>query len=590
MTTQTAEYKHRTIHTWLDMAIKGALALPDFQRSSVWPPSKSATYLKALMENRPTGTFLILESARKPQFGSRQFSGIAAQTGQAHELVLDGQQRLTSLWKALVGGAQPRHRYYLRVADLTAGDMTVEEIVVHSSKTGLGRRFENPAVAYAHSCVPLDILFDKKEEHRFGDIWHWCNRAHGNGSAQDVQGLALDIREQMREPLLFGRELWYCNLTKDTESKVAVEIFVETNSSSAPIKRFDIVVALARGTYEEDLRNRIHDAYHSHKVMSNYFKPDQEEWIPDVGEWMLKVACLKAGMDPRESNYVEALENLAANEHFAQMGALFDDMRRTLMFVAREGSPTRRTLPSWPPLHVIAALQENAEAVRDPMKVGVWDRLVRAYYWRSLFSNRHETQANDRLSVDYQGLRRCLEEIDSTGKVKSLPDVFDEDAHPLPTEEDLVRGVQWIGTGRRGKAIAALSSRRAPSDWVTGHAFDIERIREMEDRRYLDRHHVFPRDILNRAGIDKGSIQHGLNGVLLDRRTNRRFSKLDPHDYFDRLLGDGVAKDDLKTRVESHLVPYEVMCKSGTIENRYEEYIRERAVLVQDEIKRLTTA
>ena len=595
MTAQMAEYKSRHIHQWLAMADSGTLALPDFQRSWMWNPARTAQYLMAVMENRPTGTFLVLQSAREPQFGSRRFNGMSAQVGQAKELVLDGQQRLTSLWKALGGETDPRHRFYLQARNLATLDLEITGVTFYSPKTGRGKKFEDPQFAYDNNCVPIDILFDRKTtvdkemDTELGDIWHWCHIAKGNGKALDVQLLDKAIRTHLREELLFNRHLWYCNLYKSTKTNVAVDIFVETNSSSMPIKRFDIVVALARGKYGEDLREKIHDSFQSSDMMNHYFKPDPEEWIPDVGEWMLKVACLKSGKAPKESNYQDAFDSMVGNGGFAGLNDLFKDLSGTLRFAAREGSPTMRTLPSWPPLHVIAAIQEVTTGFRDPLKINLRDKLISAYYWRSLVTNRHEAQANDRLLVDYNDLCRCIAEIDEHGKVVGpLPEVFSEDAHPVPGADQLVESLPWIGGGRRGQAVAALVSRRGPLDWATGHKFDVECIRELEDTRRLDRHHVFPRDILKKEGIDHTRIQHGLNGVLLDRFTNRKLAKSDPCDYFRDILTT-VPEGELQDRVESHLVPYDVIWTNGTVGKRYRQYIKARAERVSLEIKKVTT-
>lgn len=593
MTTQMADYKSRNIDKWLEMANTGALALPDFQRSWVWNPRKIELYLKALFENRPTGIFLILESADAPQFESRRFNGMPATSGQAKELVLDGQQRLTALWKALGGEKNPKHRFYLQVESLKDRALGVIDVVMHSPNTRPGRDLLNPQAAYAENLVPISILLDaedENDENNLGEILHWCDMACGNGQVREVGPLQKAIQRHLREPLLFNRPLWYCNLDKDTAADVAVDIFVETNSSSVPIKRFDIVVALARSKYEEKLRDRIHNAFRKNEIMTYYFKLDQEEWIPDVGQWMLKVACLKTGQAPKEANYRDALERLVEGGTFAALDDLFRDLGRTLDMAEREGAPTRRTLPSWPPLHVIAALQERSGKFRDPSKIAVREKLTKAYYWRCLFSNRHERQANDRLLEDYHDLGRCLDEIEASGRVVgSLPGVFNENAHPIPVAEDLMGYFPWISHGRLGLALAALVTRGTPYDWITGQKFDVKRIREMEASRNLDKHHVFPRELLRREGIDATGIEHGLNGVLLDRRTNRRFWTSDPTDYFDEILAGTTPEDELRARVASHLVPYDVLRTKDTVEARYRAFIAARAELVSQKLKRLVT-
>ena len=89
-----------------------------------------------------------------------------------------------------------------------------------------------------------------------GKIWHWCEKACKDGDSA-TRKLENAIRSRLQQRLLIERDLYYCVLPPETEPNVAINIFVETNKSSATIKMFDIVVALAQGVHGEDLRNRI---------------------------------------------------------------------------------------------------------------------------------------------------------------------------------------------------------------------------------------------------------------------------------------------------------------------------------------------
>ena len=98
------EYKSRTVGAWLGMAERGELALPSFQRSYVWKSRQFIEdYVEAVFRNRPTGVFLILKTNGSPQLESRSLRGIDIDVASADELLLDGQQRLTSLWQVLNG-------------------------------------------------------------------------------------------------------------------------------------------------------------------------------------------------------------------------------------------------------------------------------------------------------------------------------------------------------------------------------------------------------------------------------------------------------------------------------------------------------
>lgn len=588
MATRGAKYESRNVTRWLEMADAGEVALPDFQRSWIWNAPKTAKYLKALFDDRPTGTFLILNAAAEPQFESRQFNGMPPSPGSALELVLDGQQRLTALWKALRRTSDWKYRFFVEVDDIRSRVLEVQDIKHFSSDTREGQKLNVPSRAFRDNLVPVNILYDEEDNDGFGDIWHWCNKAFSNGNARDVGLLATAISKNLREPLMKERDLWYCMLPSSTVADVAIEIFVETNSSSVKIKEFDIVVARARGDYGDDLRGRIEDAYGDYEVIGNYFRPDPEHWISDLGEWMLKVACLRSDRIPKESNYRKALDDLAGQDgRFDALDELWPGIASTLTFAAEQGAPTRRTLPSRPPLLVIAALHGLLDQLVDPFHKNAARQLVVSYYWRCLFSNRHEAHANDRLRVDLRELRRCLADIKRRGSIGKKPSVFRESHHPLLKASELRDGVPWIGTsGKLGRAVAAIVGRGSPPDWITGHDMSVDHVRELEDSRKLDRHHIFPRALLRDCTLSDDLIKHGLNGVLLSKASNQRLYKNDPVRYLEYLQSQ-FGEDEVRQRVMAHLVPYDCMWTSESLEDRYGRFLAQRAELVADRIHRL---
>ena len=100
---------------------------------------------------------------------------------------------------------------------------------------------------------------------------------------------------------------------------------------------------------------------------------------------------------------------------------------------------------------------------------------------------------------------------------------------------------------------------------------------------------MFSRNIL--AGkVPKQAINHGLNGVLLSKRGIKALSKKDPAAYLKWILQQpqGPREEELRQRVESHLVPYDIIAGKGAVEVRYEAFIKARANLVAKKVKELS--
>ena len=591
---RTARYADRSVLDWLKMADNGSIALPSFQRSYIWDNQRIANYLSALFEDKPTGIFLVLETHNgKPQFVSRALKGSDADLTEVKELLLDGQQRLTSLWNAL-RGTSDGCKFYIEVEDLTNRKMEVKQIIPYLDSSAMGKAVCCPPTAFQKNFVPLDILYDDEGGESVnedsadepGTIWNWCDHTCRKSNLA-TRRLEIAVRK-LRERLLLGRLLHYCVLPAETDPTVAIDIFVETNKSSLTIKRFDIVVAIAQGSHEEDLRMRISDFYTESTEIPHYFSHNEETAISQIGEWLLKVACLKANLPPKEQNYEKALHNLYKNEEHTgdeRLAGLQKNLEAALIIAANNGGATAETLPAQPPVYVIAALQDDLQAIKKAARKSTANKLISTYLWRGFLTDRYEAQANDRLFEDFKGLRRCLEQIKDTGDYDEPLVIFNDTEHPLPTAEELAKPLQWIRRKRLGRAVAAIALQRTPRDWVTGETLNASTIRTLEDTSKLDRHHVFPREFL-KAHCTTEEINHGLNGILLTKGSNLTLTKKDPTLSLQWILKEtkDLSETELRGRVESHLVPYDAFKASGTTKSRYKNFLKERAKLVAAEI------
>ncbi len=104
----------------LEMIHNRAMALPDFQRDFIWDPSATDELIESIISNYPAGTLLRIKSGQQLLFQPRAFAGAPELNEEKPAyLILDGQQRLTSLYQAFYGRGD--HRYYLNLAGLEAG-------------------------------------------------------------------------------------------------------------------------------------------------------------------------------------------------------------------------------------------------------------------------------------------------------------------------------------------------------------------------------------------------------------------------------------------------------------------------------------
>ena len=591
-------FEKRRVQEWLELAEQGKIALPSFQRSYVWKSNQSiADYLQAVFENRPTGIFLVLKTNGEPQFASRSLKGMDVEGERADELLLDGQQRLTSLWDAFNGSAAVG--YYVEVGSLTQHDVSVRDVRFWSDGSATGRRMRDPENAYKKNLVPVSILRDKSSSPgELGQIWEWCRAAVND--PDDARRLERAINCLQKEVLL-QRDLHYCELDADTEKDKAIEIFVQSNKSSVKVNDFDIAVALALDEGDENLRERISDFSRQSEVIRHYFnadEDDEEAVIAPLGEWLLFSACMTVkGIAPKKRRFEEVIRDVfqpGGEDPDQLLDGLLHNVAGALNKLSEHGVATRDMLPALPPVHVLTSLQDKLNALTTATELGIANRLISAYLWRSFFTERYEAKANDRLFEDYNALKKCMRVIKETGTLgpsDGVP-IFNDDEYPLPSVEMLSNlappMVPWIkGANRLGRAVAAISMCGVPIDWATKDRLDARKMRELKGEGKLDRHHIFPRKVL--SGLGKRVINHGLNGVVLAGPTNKEFSTKVPAEYLGGILERqrGLTERELRERVESHLVPYDVLMKDGEVPDIYREFIQSRAELVARKIREL---
>ncbi len=95
-----AEYK---VSTLVDMIDSGALQLPEMQRQYVWRQAKVRDLLDSLYRGYPSGIILAWNAPHDSEVETRAFAIAANKDEAANLLLLDGQQRLTSLSSVLRG-------------------------------------------------------------------------------------------------------------------------------------------------------------------------------------------------------------------------------------------------------------------------------------------------------------------------------------------------------------------------------------------------------------------------------------------------------------------------------------------------------
>lgn len=105
---------NRNLKDWYGKIQRGEIKLPRFQRHEAWDRNRIASLLETVVQSLPLGITLTLEVGEEEKFISRYLETAEPQNGErvVLEHLLDGQQRLTALWRAFHNNYE-RETYFI---------------------------------------------------------------------------------------------------------------------------------------------------------------------------------------------------------------------------------------------------------------------------------------------------------------------------------------------------------------------------------------------------------------------------------------------------------------------------------------------
>ncbi len=245
----------------LDDIEQGDIQLPDFQRGWVWDDTRIKDLLVSISRGFPIGAVMTLDASGDVQFVSKLIEGVdEGDKGEPAQYLLDGQQRLTTLYQAL------RHRDAVKTRDRPGGRRTIERwyyIDIQKSLGLLADRddtiFSVPADKVVRSNFGRDVILDLSapefefEHHMIptefvmdGIAWgfryaqHWQGRGdHPNGNAFEFfnafKNAVLDNFSEYQMPVI--------NLGRGTRKEAVCTVFEKVNTGGVSLSVFELVTA-----------------------------------------------------------------------------------------------------------------------------------------------------------------------------------------------------------------------------------------------------------------------------------------------------------------------------------------------------------
>ena len=554
-----SEARNRPISDWMTRIRTRQVVLPRFQRFEAWGHSYVSQLFNTILEDLPCGVVLTLDIGSREPFVARPIVGAPTEGENVNEHLLDGQQRMTAIWRGLMND-YPDRTYFLNLLTDEESGMPyyVDSIARYNRRNRPGRYplwANDPKQQWERRRIPLDLFAPGDETTNI--YRQWARKAiEDRDEREDVTDIVYDIKSKIAAfnlPFLF--------LPVDTRPETALQVFIRMNTSATPLSAYDIVVAQVEAQHSVSLHDLVAHAREECPAIARYYQ---------LEDLILYSSALLQGRPPSNSTY---LSRDFVSQLVCKWDVLVRGIKRTADFLIEERIFDSDRLPTDVVVPVLVAVW--AEAPEGLDAEGFARSILRRYFWRASFCNRYERSTATRSLVDCREIGRFIQ----TRSRDDEPVVFDDAQHPLPETSELIEAGWPKKKDRLARAILSLSLRSGGLDLADGSGASHDNLAR---REY---HHLFPVAHLKRqyTDIPDSRIFSALNCALVTWRTNRAISDKEPEKYLtERRKTIDPGEEEIQKRLESHLIPYREM-----VDGDYDSFLQKRADIVHDTVRKL---
>lgn len=537
----------KKLSSLVEKAYEGTLCLPNFQRDFVWSKDAIADLIRSILRGYFLGSLLLLDcDPKNPPFAPLSLRGAKPKTValRPSQLILDGQQRLTSLLYAmyapdlgLKGSRRPR-RFFVDLELLTSNPeddgivfaMTSTEIKKEGldTKEGQWRRRQVPVTSLVSDAAFLkwrdgidDWLSDHQpsEHQQFREVW----RDKWTSAVQSLLSFEIPV---VTLPMVRDDD-------HDAVARICA-IFEKLNSTGMDLSVYDLLTArLYRSSI--DLHALWEEAVSKNERLKKW--SDGKADTNNFGVHVLRTMALMRGLEPKAKILIN-LEPKNFEDDWRRASAALDRALELMTHFGDDGFGVfePKWLPGFGLLPVFAALRAHLE----DHKLGDSARKdLRRWYWCSVFLERYSSSVDTRARRDYQDLTTLW------GDGKAVPEVFSQADARIGSPGYTIRQSESSSSSIYSGVFCILALNGA-EDWKLGETIALH---ELND------HHIFPQSYLQKRGLEGKKNQATrntiLNRTLISEETNQLIKAKAPHTY---LRSQDVFPDGFAGRVEPHFI------------------------------------
>lgn len=549
---------------------EGKLQLPDFQRDYVWNESDVRSLIASIAKGFPVGALLTLETGGPVAFKPRLLAGVPTREYAPEGLLLDGQQRMTSLYQSMFSpnpvktrtpkGKEIDRYYYLDIKAALQDGADFEEAIVGVPRDRIVRTDFGKTVVldlssrekeFELDMFPLNLVFDCHD-------WIYPWRDYWSTRGRDVNGLDKDLYRGILEPI-DDYKMPIIRLDKKNSREAICLVFEKVNVGGKKLDAFELVTAIyAASTFDlrEDwngpsaVKNADPKPGRRQRMIGKLQRRDVLTQIANTD--FLQACTLLHTMEVRRSREIEGYRDkelpqvsckrdallglpLAAYQRYAD--PVESGFVQAAAFLNERKIIWNKDIPYQPQLIALSAVFAHmghaAETATAKTKLSQW-------YWSVALGELYGSTTETRLARDVPELIEWIK--GSPVRPRSIDEALFQKDRLLTLRSRLAAAY---------KGIHALLMGQGCRDFITGKPADIMTFFNDE----IDVHHVFPQAYCATRGIDPGLVNSIVNKTPLSKWSNIRIGGDAPSVYLKRIEEkDGIPAATLDEILRTHLI------------------------------------
>lgn len=539
----------------------GKVQLPDFQRGWVWDDSHVRSLLVSVARSFPVGAVMLLDTGGEVRFQVRPIENVDFPKGipGPEKLILDGQQRLTSLTQVLALNKPVKtfdekskridRYYYIDINKALEAEQLEDAIIAveqsRQLKTNFGRDL---ALDLSTPQLECEQLYFPCNQILNSDAWEESLQEY----APQHFGTYMQFRKQILNAFR-SYQLPVIALGKTTSKEAVCLVFEKVNTGGVPLSVFELITA----TFAADNFNLRDDWYGSElrkvpgrrslllkEPLLKAIEPtDFLQAVSLLNSYERRQADIAAGKVGKSAAAVSAkrsaLLSLKLAEYERWADTVEQGFKRAAQFLRKECFFTVRDLPYRtqivPLAAVLALLEERWLEPRIHDKLSQW-------FWCGVFGELYGGAVETRIANDLEDLLAWI------GGQGDAPRTIYEaafQANRLLTLRTRLSAAY--------KGLSVLIQREGARDF-----FWKARIQELDlEEIALDIHHIFPKAWCEEQGIKPATYNSVINKTAISYKANRMIGGKAPSSYLRSVQDHSqvqMGDDAMNAILESHFI------------------------------------